>query len=226
MPSKFTRLSRKGIRTLSIQDRQHKVKVEHFSNIRAGSFLKRLPEQLKGAEWSDFCHALARAFRERKPVIVMLGGHVVKVGVTPFLIDWIGRGLISAVVFNGSTAIHDAEIALWGQTSEDVEAGLADGTFGMVDETPAAFAEALEISTVEDMGLGEALGVVLERRAAPHAGSSMTAACHGQKIPLTVHVGVGTDTIHQHPDIDGAALGAASMADFEVFCQQIALLQP
>lgn len=226
MSSKFTRLSRKGIRTLSIADRQHKVKVEDFSDLRAGSYLERLPAQLKGAQWKEFCTALAAAFREKKPVVLMLGAHVVKVGVTPFLIDWIGRGLISAVAFNGATAIHDLEIALWGQTSEDVEAGLADGTFGMVDETPAAFAEALETATVEGMGLGEALGVLAERRDAPHAASSMIAACHWQKIPLSVHVGIGTDTIHQHPAIDGASLGAASMADFAVLCQQISQLQP
>lgn len=226
MPSKFTRLSREKIRTLSIRQRKHKVKVEDFSDIRAGSLLERLPAQLKGTEWKDFCSSLAGAFRERKPVVLMLGAHMVKVGVTPFLIDWIGRGLVSAVAFNGATAIHDLEIALWGQTSEDVEAGLADGTFGMVDETPAAFAEALEIAAVDGMGLGESLGVLLERRDAPHAGASMIYACHDRAIPLSVHVAVGTDTIHQHPAIDGAMLGAASMADFEVFCQQISLLQP
>ncbi len=225
MTSRFSRLGREGIRTIPISARSHKVSVEHFSNLHAPSFTERLPAQLKGSDWKEFCRALADAYIQRKPVAIMLGAHVVKVGVTPFLIDWIDKGLISAVAFNGATAIHDLEIALWGETSEDVEAGLGDGSFGMVDETPAAFAEALEIATAENMGLGEALGVLLERRKAPHAKYSMIAACHQKKIPLSVHVALGTDTIHQHPAISGARLGAASLADFEVFCQQLALLQ-
>ncbi len=225
MTSRFSRLGRDNIRTIPISTREHKVSVGHFSDLRAASFIERLPGQLKGSAWKEFCGLVADAFRVRKSVALMLGAHVVKVGVTPFLIDWIGRGHISAVAFNGATAIHDLEIALWGNTSEDVEVGLGDGSFGMVDETPEAFAEALEIATAEEMGLGEALGVLLERRKAPHARHSMIAACHEHRIPLTVHVAIGTDTIHQHPAISGAALGAASMADFEVFCQQIALLQ-
>jgi hypothetical protein len=226
LTSRFSRLGRENIRTIPISTRSHKVSVEHFSDLHAASFIERLPAQLKGSDWKEFCGSLADAFTQRKPVAIMLGAHVVKVGVTPFLIDWIGRGMISAVAFNGATAIHDLEIALWGETSEDVEAGLGDGSFGMVDETPAAFAEALEIATAEDMGLGEALGVLLERRKAPHAKYSMIAACHRSKIPLSVHVALGTDTIHQHPAISGARLGEASLADFEVFCRQISLLQP
>lgn len=225
MTSRFNRLSRDNIRTIPISAREHKVSVEHFSNLRAASFTDRLPGQLKGSDWQEFCRSVAAAFVQRKPVAVMLGAHVVKVGVTPFLIDWIERGYVSAVAFNGATAIHDVEIALWGETSEDVEAGLGDGSFGMVDETPLAFADALEIAAVKNMGLGEALGVLLEQRKAPHARSSIIAACHQHKIPLTVHVAIGTDTIHQHPAISGARLGEASMVDFEVFCQQVALLQ-
>jgi hypothetical protein len=225
LTSRFSRLSRENIRTIPISTRSHKVSVEHFSDLHGPSFIERLPAQLKGSDWRAFCGSLADAYTQRKPVTIMLGAHVVKVGVTPFLIDWISRGLISSVAFNGATAIHDLEIALWGETSEDVEAGLGDGSFGMVDETPAAFAEALEIATAENIGLGEALGVLLERRKAPHAKHSMIAACHRSKIPLTVHVALGTDTIHQHPAISGARLGEASLADFEVFCQQIALMQ-
>ena len=142
------------------------------------------------------------------------------------IVDWVRKGALSAVAFNGATAIHDAEIAMWGVTSENVEQGLADGSFGMVDETPELFAEALDRVEKNELGLGEALGLELARRNAPNAASSIICACHEHRVPLSVHVAIGTDTIHQHPAIDGARLGAASMADFEVFTAAVANLAP
>ncbi|MFH1070599.1 MAG: hypothetical protein V1794_13370 [Candidatus Glassbacteria bacterium] len=225
MTAKYPRLPRQGVRTIAIGDRLHKVRAADFPDPTATGFLDRLPDQLKGSEWKEFCGLLAGAFREKKSVILMLGGHVVKVGCSPFLIDWIEKGRVSAVAFNGATAIHDVEIAVWGQTSEDVAQGLADGSFGMVEETPALFARALAIAGERDLGLGQALGLALAERDVPHAGISLVCACHRKEVPLTVHVALGTDTIHQHPVIDGAALGAASLADFEVLAAAVAKLE-
>ncbi|OGG01236.1 MAG: hypothetical protein A3F83_16920 [Candidatus Glassbacteria bacterium RIFCSPLOWO2_12_FULL_58_11] len=226
MPSRYPRLDREKARTLSIAGRTHKVKVEDLAQLGTASFLDGLPAQLKAVDWKEFCGSLAAAFRQRLPVIAMLGAHVIKVGCGPVLIDWVRRGYLTAVAFNGATAIHDAELAMWGATSEDVEEGLADGSFGMVEETPRLFAAAAERAEREDLGLGEALGAELEERKAPHAGASLAAACHEHRVPLTVHVALGTDTIHQHHLIDGARLGAASLTDFRVLAAAVAKLVP
>jgi hypothetical protein len=228
MPSRYPRLDREGVRTRPIREREHKVRVEDFADLDKGreSFLAGLPSQLKALEWDAFCRALAGAFREHKPVIAMLGAHVIKVGCSPILIDWVSRGWITGVAFNGATAIHDVEIAMWGQTSEDVAAGLGDGTFGMVEETPALIGRAAARAAAEDLGLGEALGAELERLHAPYADRSLTAACWRKAVPLSVHVALGTDTVHQHPAVDGAALGAASMNDFRILSAAVSTLVP
>ncbi|HUU27757.1 MAG TPA: hypothetical protein VM123_08095 [archaeon] len=226
MPSRYPRLERDKVRTKSISQRAHKVQVEDFAKLEEGSFLDSLPSQLKAVEWKDFCLSLAGAFRDRRPVIAMLGAHVVKVGCSPFIIDWVEKGYLSAVAFNGATAIHDLEIAIWGATSEDVAEGLTDGSFGMVEETPQLVGRAAERAQSEDLGLGEALGEELARRKAPHAALSIIAACHTHRVPLTVHVALGTDTVHQHPAVDGAAIGAATMTDFEIFAAAVSKLTP
>lgn len=226
MPGRYPRVSRKKVRTKSITERSHKVRVNDFAGLEAATLLDCLPDQLKAADWKAFCASLASAFRQRLPVIAMVGAHVVKVGCSPVIIDWVRKGALSAVAFNGATAIHDAEIAMWGATSEDVEQGLADGSFGMVEETPELFAAALSRAEKNDLGLGEALGAELAQRKAPNAASSIICACCEHCVPLSVHVAVGTDTIHQHPAIDGAKLGAATMTDFEVFTAAVAKLTP
>ncbi len=226
MPGRYPRISRKKVRTKSITERSHKVQVEDFADLEAAAFLDCLPDQLKAADWKAFCSSLASAFRQGLPVIAMMGAHVVKVGCSPVIIDWVRKGALSAVAFNGATAIHDAEIAMWGATSEDVEQGLADGSFGMVEETPELFAAASSRAAENDLGLGEALGAELTRRKAPNAGSSILCACYEHGVPLSVHVAIGTDTVHQHPALNGAKLGAATMIDFEIFTAAVAKLVP
>jgi len=226
MPTRYPRLKPDKVRTKSIASRKHKVKLEDFAKVGTESLLEGLPAQLKGLDWSSFCKSLSGAFQNRLPVVAMLGAHVVKVGCSPFIIDWVERGFLSAVAFNGATAIHDLEIAMWGATSEDVAAGLEDGSFGMVDETPQVFARAAECARREDLGLGEALGRELLTLGAPNAGSSILAACYNNRVPLTVHVAIGTDTIHQHPSTDGASLGAATMNDFRIFSAAVSKLAP
>ena len=227
MPSRYPQIDPSGIKTRPIGHRTHKVKVADFSKPSrkvGASFMDGLPRQLKALDWREFCTSLAGAFQAGKPVIAMLGAHVVKVGCTPFIIDWVERGLLTGIAFNGATAIHDLEIAMWGETSEDVAAGLKDGTFGMVEETPRFITRAAELARDKGLGLGEALGVEIIEAEAPNAANSLLAACYRCQVPLSVHVALGTDTIHQHPAIDGAALGASSMTDFRIFAAAVSRL--
>jgi len=226
VPSRYPRIDPARVKTRSISERSHKVSISDFARLQPDdtSFLEGLPRQLKAEDWRAFCGLLAGAFKAGQPVIAMLGAHVIKVGCSPYLIDWVERGYLSAVAFNGATAIHDLEIAVWGQTSEDVAAGLEDGTFGMVEETPRFYAKAAERARSEDLGLGEALGEDILDCGAPNAKASILAACYRCNVPLTVHVALGTDTIHQHPAVDGAALGAASMTDFRIFSAAVSAL--
>ena len=227
MSSRYKQLSNKDVKTFSIKERIHKVKVADCG--RPGeadiSFIDSLPAQLKASDWKEFVGLVADCFRSRRPVILMLGGHVIKVGCAPYLIDWVRRGFISGVAYNGSTAIHDCELAMWGETSEDVAQGLENGTFGMVEETPELFGAALKLAHEQEKGFGEAIGETLVARKAPNREISLTAACWENSVPLSIHVAIGTDTIHQHPQINGSWLGGATMRDFDIFAACVADLK-
>ncbi len=178
------------------------------------AFWASLPDILAAKDLREVAHGVARA-SGRRGVVVMLGGHVIKVGLGPLLGALVRRGVITHLALNGSAAIHDFELAAYGGTSEDVAAGLADGTFGMVEETGREMNAAIADGARRGVGMGEALAAALERRprlAAPEVSLLLAAAQH--QIPVTVHVTVGADIIHQHPSADGAALGATSHRDF------------
>jgi hypothetical protein len=157
--------------------------------------------------------------------VAALGGHVIKTGCAPYLIDWVNRGLISAVVLNGAAAIHDLELALAGKTSEDVAAQLSAGQFGMARETADAFAVASRIGAENDIGLGWALGRYLDELNCSYPDCSLVLAAHRAGIPCTIHVALGTDTVHMHPHVSGAALGEASLIDFRRLCSVVATMQ-
>ncbi|HEX4602060.1 MAG TPA: hypothetical protein VH116_11755 [Gemmatimonadales bacterium] len=179
------------------------------------AFWDALPDVLAARDLRALAAALARA-AGRRAVVVMLGGHVVKVGLGPLLRELMGRGVITHLALNGSAAIHDFELAAYGGTSEDVAAGLADGTFGMAEETGRDMNAAIAAGAQAGQGMGEALANALGRRrglVAPEASVLLAAAERG--IPVTVHATVGADIIHQHPTADGAALGATSHRDFK-----------
>lgn len=167
---------------------------------------------------NDFVNATARELRpapESGAVLCMMGGHVVKTGLSPVLIDLARRGVITAFASNGSTAIHDYELARWGGTSEDVEAGLADGSFGMAEETGRGINEAIQDGHEDGLGLGEALGRALAERddlASPE--HSLLLAARRLGVPFTVHAAIGAEITHQHPATDGAAIGETSFRDF------------
>lgn len=212
------------VRTVPLQLRPNKVLQANFAHPprkgqSAAEFLGGLPRILAGADFRNVVAAVVNARRNGRPVVFGFGAHVLKCGLSPVVIDLMERGVITAVATNGSGAIHDFELALIGETSEDVAAGLKDGTFGMVRETGelmhAAINRALDRPAA---GLGELFGEQLDRIAAPNRELSIAAAARRLGLPFCVHVAVGTDIIHMHPTADGAALGRASFNDFKLLC--------
>jgi hypothetical protein len=206
-------------RTRPLAGRAHLVETARFARASgpdepASAFLASLPDFLGARALKSLAGAIATAHRAGRPVVWGLGGHVVKVGLGPLLIDLFDRGLVQGLVMNGAAAIHDAEVALAGSTSEDVGGGLFEGTYGNADETGRLFAEAAALAAREDAGLGGALGRVLTAKRPPHAALSLLCAATARGIPVTVHVALGTDTVHMHPACRGADVGAATHGDF------------
>jgi hypothetical protein len=177
-------------------------------------FLSSLPDVLVAADFRRVVAAIVHAARNKRAVVVMLGGHVVKTGVAPLLIDLMERGVITHVAMNGSGAIHDYEIARFGATSEDVARGLIDGTFGMAEETGRGMNEAFTEGMKNGWGMGETVARALEKLPLAHPEMSILLAARRLGIPCTVHAALGAEIIHQHPAADGAAIGDTSHRDF------------
>jgi len=218
-----------GLRTYELDSRPSKVFVEDLgtpvaADATVADWLDSLPRQLAARELRQVRDHLARAYADGRTVAVALGGHVVKTGCGPYLIDWVERGLVGGVAMNGAAAIHDLELALAGKTSEDVGATLQSGKFGMARETADAYAVAARHGAENDKGLGAALGDFLIDHNCQHPDSSILVACRRKGIPCTVHVALGTDIVHMHPHVCGAALGAASMTDFRILCSVVATM--
>lgn len=208
-----------AVRTVPIARRPNKVRAEEFAappgdDRSFGAFLRSLPDVLVARDFGKVVDAVASA-AGRRGVVVMVGGHVVKTGLAPLLIDLMQRGIITHLAMNGSGAIHDYEIARWGGTSEDVAAGLRDGTFGMAEETGRGMNEAFIRGMAEGWGMGEALARALEATVPlAHPELSLLLAADRLGIPLTVHAALGAEIIHQHPAASGAAIGETSHRDF------------
>ena len=218
-----------GLRTYDLHTRPSKVSVADLGRIASptaplADFLDTLPQQLAANELRRVRDQVVRANREGKSVAVAVGGHVIKTGCAPYLIDLIERGVITSVAMNGSAAIHDFELALCGHTSEDVGAQLHAGNFGMARETADAFAAAAREGALGEMGLGRALGAYMAGVGVAHPDASLVLAAHRAGIPCTIHVALGTDIVHMHPQVSGAALGEASMLDFRIFCTVVSRL--
>jgi hypothetical protein len=219
-----------GLKTYDLAARPSKVFVEDLglplaADAAVRDWLDALPRQLAGNALRRLRDHLCRAFYDGRTVVAALGGHVIKTGCGPYLIDWIKRGVLKAVAMNGSAAIHDFELAFAGKTSEDVGATLASGQFGMARETADAFAVAARYGAESDVGLGEGLGRYLDEIKCPYPDSSVVLAAYRAGIPCTVHVALGTDVVHMHPHVSGAALGAASMTDFRWVCRVVSAMQ-
>lgn len=212
-------LAREDFSTLPISERQHKVHLADFREPIApggsgSAFLASLPNFLGAASLRELVSEIACRHRSQAQVVMAMGAHVVKVGCGPVVMDLLERGVVTALCVNGALAIHDYEIALVGETSENVDETIRDGSFGWVRETPAAFAQAVAMASERGIGLGQALGILAQDL--PHARHSLLATCARLGVPLTVHVGLGTDTVHMHPGLDWAQLGRACETDFRL----------
>jgi len=209
----------------SVKDRPTRVSVEQFAGplepAAARTLIRSMPDQLAARALREAIVRVAAAHRAGRPVIAMVGGHVVKVGASPCLIALMEARVIRHLAMNGSAAIHDVEIAREGRTSEDVEEQLHAGRFGMVDETGDFMNRAMAVGSDRAEGLGEAWGRALEEARPPHAAASLLAAAWRLGIPATVHVAIGTDTIHHHPGCDGAALGEMTLRDFRILASTL-----
>jgi len=219
-----------GIRTYPLRTRQSKVGLAQFATPhKPGSgisgFMKSLPGLLAAKDFKDVVDAIGTAKRDGRAIIWGLGAHVLKTGLSPVLVDLMERGFISAIATNGAGIIHDFEIALSGGTSEDVDATLGPGTFGMAEETGTQLNRAISDGVAEGLGLGQAVGKFLAAAKPPFAQISVAAAAWRLKIPVTVHVAIGTDIIHMHPQASGAAIGEGSLRDFKYFVSSVARLE-
>ncbi|MEQ1884854.1 MAG: hypothetical protein ABL967_07315 [Bryobacteraceae bacterium] len=216
-----------GLKTIPIADRGGKVTVEHFAQpYQKGSgvdgLVAGLPCILAGDSFRAVVDAVRTARAQKKAILWGMGGHVVKCGLADILLDLMRRGWVTGFVMNGAASIHDFEIGIAGQTSEDVEAVLPDGRFGAAEETGREMNTAIVDGVRDGIGLGEALGRKLETLAKPQfASHSIVAQSYVASVPLTVHVAVGTDTPHTHPAADGAAIGAATHRDFQLLCSLV-----
>lgn len=226
---KFTPFNLHGLQTYDLRDRPSKVFHDDLGrpadpNASVTDWLDTLPSQLVSKDLRQVRDHLCRARQEGRTIAAAFGGHVIKTGCGPYLIDWMERGLLSAIAMNGSAAIHDLELALCGKTSEDVGAHLHDGKFGMARETADAFAIAAHVGMQDGCGLGHALGRHLAGAVCQYPKDSVLLTAYRLGIPCTVHVALGTDIVHMHPHVSGAALGEASLIDFRLLCSVVATL--
>ncbi len=216
-----------GLKTVSLFGRGGKVTVGHFAKpYEKGSGIaalaESLPRLLAADNFRAVVEALEQARQKQRAIIWGLGGHVIKCGLAPILLDLMRRGWATAFMLNGASAIHDFEIALAGHTSEDVEAVLPDGSFGSAEETGREFNQALIEARRDGIGAGEALGRLLDATSNPDtARHSLLVQAYRANVPVTVHIAVGTDTPHTHPHAQAEAIGHATHHDFRLFCSLI-----
>jgi len=218
------------VRTGSLDDRESKVSLALVGQAwekgqTLGEFLQRLPSILGAADLREVVWRICRARGQNRPVLLGMGAHPIKVGLGPIIIDLMERGIFSGVAMNGAGIIHDAEMALVGRTSEDVDAALAEGAFGMSRETADFLNTAVAQGRKDDIGLGAAVGQALLRADVPHVKQSILVAGVRLGVPVTVHVALGTDIIHIHPSVDPAATGTATHLDFRIFAGLVASLE-
>jgi hypothetical protein len=226
---KFKKIDLSKVKTIKFDDRRTKTDIARFGepfdpNLPFCDFIRTLPSFLKANDLLSLSGQIAAARATGKSVIWMMGAHPLKVGLAPVINDLINRKFISHLALNGAFAIHDIEIAFFGQTSEEVSDGLADGSFGMVAETPGLIFEAAQNAKDDSLGLGEGLGKFISAKSPEFADQSVFYNCHKNEIPVSVHMAIGTDTISQHPGFDGATFGRLSSDDFLIFCESISHL--
>ena len=229
MFKKYTPISLKKIKTRSLKSRKSKVRLDSLGTPFGGGsfkdFLKSLPEVLAARDFKAVVKSIVKANKTGRPVILGMGAHPIKVGLAPVIISLMEHGIINAVAMNGACIIHDFELSLIGQTSEDVDVELSSGTFGMAEETGKVLNRAIKKGVSKGKGIGRAVGDCILKSRHPYKELSILAHAARLNIPATVHVAVGTDIIHMHPEADGASIGQGSMTDFRLFASVIAHLR-
>jgi len=217
------------IKTYSVKGRASKVKIDDFSrpHKKDGSFkdfFSSLPNILASKHLKDVVAAIVQARKGKRPVMLGMGAHSIKVGLNPVIIDLMERGIITSLALNGAGIIHDFELAFIGQTSEDVDKEILSGAFGMAEETGSMLNQAIR-STGIDEGIGASIGRMIHIGDFPYKNKSLLATAHRLGVPVTVHVAIGTDIIHMHPSFDGKATGEAAHRDFLTFCSLVSELE-
>lgn len=209
------------IKTFPIADRKNLVTTKMFTDLdrykKSGEVADLFPALLKADDIKAVAHAIIAAKEKNKPVVLGIGAHVIKCGLAPILIDMMDRGIVDAIAMNGAGGVHDMEIAFNGETSENVATEIKEGRFGMVEETAAHFNKAIARYGADGAGLGEILGRHIIEEKMPNQKVSLLAQGYERAIPVTCHVAIGTDIVHLHPDVDGAATGEATLNDFKLF---------
>jgi len=230
MKKNFRPIQLDNIKSYPLKERNSKITTEGFGKVydKHGTFkefIEGLPNILAAKDLKEVVSKIATAYRTKKIIVFALGAHVIKVGLTPIIVDLMNKGIISSVALNGAGIIHDSEIAMVGQTSEDVSNGLREGSFGMAKETGRIINEAISAGVEKDWGIGESVGKKLLELDLPHNNLSILATGARLKIPVTVHVAIGTDIIHMHPSCNGGAVGKGTHIDFRLFSSVISHLE-
>jgi len=213
------------IKTYSVKGRESKVQTGDFAKPHQKGasfkdFFSSLPDILASRNFKDVVAAIVQARKDKRPVMLGMGAHAIKVGLNPVIIDLMERGIITSLSLNGAGIIHDFELALIGRTSEDVDKEILTGAFGMAEETGSMLNQAIKSAGPEE-GIGAAVGRMIQNGDFPYKGKSLLAAGRRLEIPVTVHVAIGTDIIHMHPSFDGRATGETAQRDFLAFCSLV-----
>lgn len=214
------------LRTYSIRKRKNLVSLKQFVRLSKPPrgfvrFLDGLPRLLAGQDFNKLINAIIKAYKDNRMIGVGLGGSIIKCGLAPIIIDLMKRGIIKAIAMHGASAIHDYEISLIGASSEDVAESLPKGKFGMAKEPAQAFARAACQAVAKGTGLGRALGNLIRTDRNPYANYSILAQAAKMSLPATIHIALGTDTVHMHPEISGEDLGKSSLTDFRLLTSVI-----
>jgi hypothetical protein len=229
VPFSYEEFDLSDVHTYPLASRKSKARAQDFGrpcppNVTVGAFLDSLPNILAASDFKAIVSAVRAAHDQGRGVLWGLGAHVIKTGLSPILIDLMERGFVSAIATNGAGIIHDFELALSGATSEEVEEALGPGRFGMAEETGRLLNVAINDGVAAGLGIGQAVGRRLRDMKPSHESLSIVAAAARLEIPVTVHIGIGTDIIHMHPIASGAALGEGSLRDFRYFVSNVAKL--
>jgi deoxyhypusine synthase len=229
VPEKYRPISLKNVKTCRIKERKSKVKLDEtgrpFQRGSFGEFIDSLPDILAARDFRAVVRAIVRARKKNRPVILGMGAHPIKVGLSPIIINLMESKIVTAVAMNGACIVHDFELALIGHTSEDVDVELCRGTFGMAEETGKGLNQAIRRGVGKGLGIGRSVGEYILKSRAAYKNLSILLAAARLNMPASIHVAIGTDIIHMHPMANGKAIGEGSMRDFKLFSSVVSDLR-